>query len=168
MIKKVGISVFILAVLTQSGFVAFSSALRVVFHKLEMYESIESAMLNGRLVSDLDVFTEAQLKQAEWEHAGEFELNGNKYDVLEVMEVNGVKTYRCVNDTMETILVNQLDQSGKVSYVLDEMLKKVQFNSLMFLVHTDAVSTIKCLWNECYANLYAFSFLKFNFRPPTH
>jgi hypothetical protein len=167
LIKKVAISVFILAVLAQSGFVALSSALRVVFHKLEMYETIETALMNGQMVSELDVFTETQLKQAEWEHAGEFELNGEKYDVLEVMEVNGVKTYRCVNDTKETILVNQLDKSGKVSYVLDEMLKKIQFNSLMFSVHPDAVSAINGLWKESYSNLYAFSFLKFNFRPPT-
>lgn len=131
-----------------------------------MYETVETAILKGDFSAETTLFTEDQLVNAEWEHSKEFELNGCKYDILEVQIIDGVRVYKCINDTKESVLVNQLDRSGKVSYVLEDMLKKIQFNSLLFMFQTKATDWIKIVRDQSYKNQYTFCFLKFNFRPP--
>ncbi|MEO6831184.1 MAG: hypothetical protein ABI378_02935 [Chitinophagaceae bacterium] len=59
------------------------------------------------------VFSEADLKNAIWEHADEFRLNGAMYDVAKVtITANGERHFHCVQDKLESHLEERCNETG--------------------------------------------------------
>lgn len=127
---------------------------------------MKAELKKGLHNADLTLFSEAELADAEWEHAKEFFLGDEKYDVVKVVQTAKGKVYHCVNDKKEKELYRQLDQNKKQKTILDELIKK-------FCLYSNT-NTIQKQYE--YQNLHDYSivyklnvangFSKALFRPP--
>ncbi|MCC6817422.1 MAG: hypothetical protein IT245_00825 [Bacteroidia bacterium] len=131
-----------------------------------MKHLIKSELLKGKLEENLVTFSDKDLLKAEWEHAKEFFLDDEKYDVIRVVASENGLIYYCVNDKKELALINSMNKQSKQSNILDDVLKMVLVNANHLTVIFDNKHVSKnsnCLvWN----NFYVFDFTRFNFKPP--
>ncbi|MCA6363358.1 MAG: hypothetical protein IM638_09990 [Bacteroidetes bacterium] len=85
-------------------------------------------------------FTPAQLKQARWIHAHEFELNGKRYDVARVEQTDSGIVYHAISDSRE----DRMRAQEKLLHTQDESSRPAQKIVLKKLTDyspaTDAVS----------------------------
>jgi hypothetical protein len=125
------------------------------------------ALHQGRFDSRLVEFGASSFARMKWENDHEFYLDGEKYDVVKVDEVNGRIVYHCINDKVEKKLINHLAGSEKKSSAIDEILKRIKLQ----LPVLEKFETLKTVYTfqagyPFVQSCYSFSFSKFLNKPP--
>lgn len=123
-IRRIFISMFIAAIVLQSGFISVVTIVAIKQHKALIKSKMKAELRSGKHNADLVVFTEQDLKFAKWEHSKEFFLGDGKYDVVRTEITKDGKIYHCVNDTKEIELYKNLDTHGKQKSVFEDIVKK--------------------------------------------
>lgn len=104
-----------------------------------------------------------------WENDHEFFLEGEKYDVVRMVKVDGEMVYQCINDKTEKQLVNKLAGSEDKSTAIDEILKKIKLQLIAFIHFEPLENFNKSLTDISFvSSCYNFIFLKFINKPPNH
>jgi hypothetical protein len=98
-------------------------------HRYETREKIEYQLLTSS--SDIDIVTlhfsyEDAKKHLDWEHGGEFEYQGQMYDVIEKSTTQDSIIYRCIRDHTETKIKKQLGLLVQGALQQDENHKGTQ------------------------------------------
>ena len=166
MLRLVVIFVFIASLVIQSGLVSVYTVVGILQHKKEIKMRMKAELKKGLHNSKLEVFTEKDLSQAKWEHAKEFFLGVEKYDVVKVENTAHGKVYHCVNDKKELELYKSLDKNKKQKTLLDEVIKKFCFNSAHYGLERPLIRKVRIKPTVVYCNTYRFEHLTDLFRPP--
>lgn len=127
---------------------------------------MKAELKKGLHNAELTLFSEAELADAEWEHAKEFFLGDEKYDVVKVVQTAKGKVYHCVNDKKEKELYRQLDQNKKQKTILDELIKKFCLYSNTSQYNVSHLTVHNTQYSHYRGKTYHYCFSQFSFRPP--
>lgn len=116
---------------------------------------------------DLEIFTEDQLANAEWEHSKEFFLGDEKYDVVKTSKKNGKIIYHCINDKKEKELFSKLDTGRKRNRYFEDIIKKVCLNLPQDKTESVQFFNLCTNYSVFQSDSYSCNYLKKTFRPPT-
>jgi hypothetical protein len=165
--KSVFISVFVLCVLLQSGFVALHTIARIRQHKSHIKSILKKELKSGKCDAVLVAFTEDQLREAEWEHSKEFFLGDDKFDVVRTSDSAGVKIYHCINDKKEKEFFKALDKGTKQNTLLEDVLKKFCVNTFVIPGLGLQPSGRSITHSDHFSMDYTYGFTHSLFRPPS-
>ncbi len=117
--KKKFLPIFLLFILIAPAFLVGS-----VFHfeKKELKNTIQERMIAANDGADLIVlkFTNAEVKNLEWEDEKEFEYNGKMYDILESWNDQHFIFFKCWLDAEETELEEKLKKMVAKAFSKDK------------------------------------------------
>ncbi len=136
--KKIVIYLVCITIFLQLGFQAIQIVIQLAQHKMQVTQAIQSGHLNEHLV----VFSEANMKEAQWLEDHEFELQNATYDVVKTQKTTHGLLYYCINDKVEKSLLKALEQSAQKSKSQQTNAKQV----LLFCVSLPITNTIE----ECH------------------
>ncbi|MDI1234202.1 MAG: hypothetical protein PSX81_07970 [bacterium] len=119
--KKIVIYLVCITIFLQLGFSALQIVVQLIQHKIQ----IRTAIHNGAFKANLIVFTEAQLLKAQWDGRNEFELNHQKYDLVEKQQTGTSTVYVCINDKVEKVLLKALERAAQKNKAQQNGSKKL-------------------------------------------
>lgn len=140
---------------------------KIGVHKYRVEQTLHSLLAEGQFNQKLTVFSDIDLRTAEWEHEKEFEMNGHKYDVVFCYEQNGIHFYHCADDTIEQALFNQLEQKQSQEKDLKFHVKQIVLHFAPFQAFQ--IQTIQTALEHARAwqNQYAYAYSHDKLKPPT-
>jgi hypothetical protein len=144
-----------------------ASVFQILVHKYKVEQQMQSLLSSGAFNQELIVFSDVDLKTADWEHSKEFTLNGQKYDVVFEHDQNGSAFYHCLSDDKEEVLYNQLAQKqaqqNKEVFELKHSVLSLVGLSVFALASSEFTLTHCQKWQSFYCYAFSPSMLK----PPT-
>lgn len=109
--KKIVIYLVCITIFLQLGFQALQIVTQLISHKIK----VETAIKSGQFQDQLVQFTESDLVNAKWDGDHEFEINNEKYDLVEKTITHQGIVYTCINDKLEKALLKALDRAAQKS-----------------------------------------------------
>ncbi len=158
---------FVVCIALQSGFVAVYTITRIKCHKAYIKSLLKRDLKSGKFDAELVVFSEEQLRNAEWEHSREFFLGEDKFDVVRIVDSDGIKLYHCINDKREKELFKSLDTHKKQKNLLEDVIKKFCLNIPSLPSFYLRTINTPVLHRDYFSDQYTYSFSDLHFRPPT-
>ncbi len=164
--KNLVIALFVLSVLSQSGFLAMHTVVKIKEHKRLVKKEMKRQLKAGKHNKDLVCFSSLQLKDASWVHSKEFFLGNGKYDVVRIEEKNGKTFFWCINDSKEQDLYKKLDKNQTDQNSFTDVFKKYnQICQVPLALSSLRRSQLDIPFSE-WSNFYQYQLSLSLFRPP--
>ena len=144
-----------------------ASVFQILAHKYKVEQQMQSLLSGGAFNQELIVFSDLDLKTADWEHSKEFILNGQKYDVVFEHDQNGNAFYHCLSDAKEEALYNQLAQKQAQHNRLIFELKPCVLGLVELPVYSSSLSEFTLTHCQNWQNFYHYAFSPSMLKPPT-